>query len=250
MAASKPSIVFVPGGWHSPTCYDKVATLLQASGYPTSYVHLPSIGDPNPKYPNFLPDIGAIRSRLMSEISQDKRVLLVVHSYSGVPGSEAVRGLDLKTRQEKGLKGGVQHIFYTSSFLVPEGKSLSTAFPGDGIPPLYDISEDGLTTFPRTPNENFYNEMSEEEQICAAKHLSVMSYKVLSSEVTFAAWKFVPSTYLFCNRDQAIPIFLQRKMVEEWAEGYEVRTEWLDTDHSPFYSKAEEMAKMLKRAAG
>lgn len=148
------------------------------------------------------------------------------------------------------MKGGVQHIFYTCSFLLPEGKSLATAFPGDGVLPWYDISEDGLTVFPKTPHETFYNEMSEEEQVSAAKGLSLMSYKVLSSEVTFAAWKVVPSTYLFCERDQAIPVFLQRKMVEEWAKGHEVRTEWLDTDHSPFYSKTEEMVKMVRRAAG
>ncbi|KXT15075.1 hypothetical protein AC579_1512 [Pseudocercospora musae] len=186
--------------------------LLQASRLPPPSLGLlhfmrppPFNRQPQPTNPN---------TQMPSQISKPyvNAVILVLHSSSGLPGSEAVRGLDLETGQGKGLKGGC----------------LTTTFAEDGVSPWYGVSEDGLTVFPKMPKGTFCNEMSEDGDISATKDLSLMSYKAFST----------------------LPILLQRKMADEWAKGYEVRTEWLDTDHSPFYSNAEEMAMVFRRAAG
>lgn len=118
---SKPTIVCVPGAWHLPGIYDKTLKILEDDGYPTIGLALPSVGA-SPGLPSFDEDVKAIRdclTRLIEE--EEKDVILVTHSYSGIPGSEAPVGLGRKERGEKGLKGGVTRLVYIVAFAMPEG---------------------------------------------------------------------------------------------------------------------------------
>lgn len=76
------------------------------------------------------------------------------------------------------------------------------------------------------------------------------AYQTFHAAYTYAAWKDVPSAYLYCTRDQAIPFAVQKLMVEQTGKGYGIRTEILDASHSPFISKPEETALAIRRAAG
>ena len=57
----------------------------------------------------------------MADLVKDHDVIVVMHSYSGIPGGQALDGLDKKTTTEQGLKGGVVRLVYIMSFIVPEG---------------------------------------------------------------------------------------------------------------------------------
>ncbi|PYI10968.1 alpha/beta-hydrolase [Aspergillus sclerotiicarbonarius CBS 121057] len=231
---SLPTLLFVPGAWHSPESYRRVVDQLEAVGYESDLVHLPSVG-PAQHLPDFSADVVHIRGHIQRLVDAGKKVVVVVHSYGGIPSSEAVKGLDWDTRQKNGQAGGVVHLFYCCSFIVPEGKSLIGAFGGNDLP-WFDISEDGLEVNPARPDEIFYNDMSDED--------------TYHSPCTYAAWKDVPCTYLYCAQDAAIPLAVQRMMVEELAAGYPIRTEFVDASHSPFFSKPTEVALALRRAAG
>ena len=51
----------------------------------------------------------------------------------------------------------------------------------------------------------------------------------------------VPTWYLLCSKDNAIPIDLQEYMAGEAREmGADLTTTRLDVDHSPFYSRPQE----------
>ena len=54
-------------------------------------------------------------------VAKEQDVIVVMHSYSGIPGSQALEGLDKKSCEAKGLKGGVVRLVYIMSFIVPEG---------------------------------------------------------------------------------------------------------------------------------
>ncbi|KAL3257837.1 hypothetical protein ABHI18_006507 [Aspergillus niger] len=243
-----PTIVFVPGAWHSPECYRRVIDQLEAAGYETDLVHLPSVG-PTQHLPDFSADVAEIRSHLEHLVDAGKKVVLVVHSYGGVPSNEAVKGLDCASRQSNSQAGGVAHIFFCCSFIIPEGKSLLGAFGGNDLP-WFNVSADRLEVNPDRPDEIFYNDMSEEDVRAAVSSLKPHSYRTFRSLCTYAAWKEVPSTYLYCATDAAIPLELQRMMVEDWAAGYSIRTEFLDASHSPFLSKPTEVTAAIRRAAG
>lgn len=130
---SKPTIAFVPGAFHSPDTYKSVIHILEAHSYECVGVHLPSVG-PSTACEDFSEDVAAIRASVEKLVEEEKEVVIVLHSYSGLPGSEALEGLGKKNRQADGKKGGVIRIVFIMAYLVPEGfqqvaKGDNTKFP-------------------------------------------------------------------------------------------------------------------------
>lgn len=118
---AKPTIVLVPGAWHTPVIYAGVINSLSAHKYPTVGLPLPSAGA-TPPNADFVEDVTAIKNCLTKlVVLEEKEVVLVVHSYTGMPGAEAPKGLGKKERQEKGLKGGVLRVVFIMAFAMPEG---------------------------------------------------------------------------------------------------------------------------------
>lgn len=118
---TKPTIVLVPGAWHTTEIYSKVASNLDANGYSSISQPLPSAGAV-PANTSFDEDVKAIRDCLTKLIDgEEKEVILVVHSYTGMPGAEAPKDLGIKERQAKGLKGGVVRLVFIMAFAMPEG---------------------------------------------------------------------------------------------------------------------------------
>ncbi|KIW80029.1 hypothetical protein Z517_06644 [Fonsecaea pedrosoi CBS 271.37] len=246
--SSKPVIVFVPGAWHVPETFHLVVGELEAAGYETRGVKLASVGSPEP-LKDFQPDVEAIQQVLRSVIEDEgKEVLLVVHSYGGVVGNEAVKGLDKASREKEGKKGGVSHIYFCCAFALPEGVSLMDALNQTPLP-WFRINDSEDIVNPATPIDTFYNDVDDPEKYVAM--LKPHSYRTFFSKVTQPGWKFVPSTYLLCERDEAIPIHAQKGMVEGAQQaGAQMRVETVDASHSPFLSMPQEMARSIRRAAG
>lgn len=75
----------------------------------------------SPGNPGMKDDIAAIRSTISDMVDAGEDIVLVLHSAGGFLGSEAANGLDVKTRQEAGLKGGVSKIVFLAGAVWPEG---------------------------------------------------------------------------------------------------------------------------------
>ena len=66
-----------------------------------------------------------------------------------------------------------------------------------------------------------------------------------------AAWRTIPSTYLVCEDDRAIKVFVQDAMVKMCQDsGAPMVTERIFTSHSPFLAKPNEVVAFVRRAAG
>lgn len=52
---------------------------------------------------------------------EGKDVILVAHSYGGVPTTESVKGLSKQERQKQGKKGGIVRIAYVTSIVPAVG---------------------------------------------------------------------------------------------------------------------------------
>lgn len=118
---AKPTIVLVPGAWHKPSIYSSVIAFLSRYAYPTVALPLPSVGA-TPPNADFTEDIVAIRECLVRLVAlEEKDVVLVVHSYSGMPGAEAPKGLGKNERQKNGLRGGVLRLVFIAAYVLPEG---------------------------------------------------------------------------------------------------------------------------------
>lgn len=129
----KPVFVLLHGAWHSPACFDPIKSILSTYDYTCVCPSLPSVGG-NPPTKDFEPDVQVIRSTV-AELVEEKDVIVVMHSYSGIPGGTALEGLDKKTCEQKGLKGGVVRLVYIMSFMVPEGFQHSPPGTRDNMVP-------------------------------------------------------------------------------------------------------------------
>jgi hypothetical protein len=69
-----------------------------------------------------LDDIAGIRSAVQKLVEEEEKdVVLVVHSISGMLGPSAIGGLGSKARSDVGLKGGVRKIVFLAAAVTPEG---------------------------------------------------------------------------------------------------------------------------------
>ena len=245
---SSTTILLVPGAWHTPDCYGALAERLQKAGYNIDLVSLPSVG-PEKHLSDFGPDVAQIRKQIEMAVETGQNVVVVAHSYGSIPASEAIKGLDAATRSEEGKTGGVTHFVFCAAFIIAEGSTLVGTFGGNDLP-WFAVSTDREEVNPLTPAEIFYNDLTEEQTEAAISKLKPFSYHVFHCPVTYAAWRDVPSTYLYCAKDNAIPPQVQKMLVEQIAEGVNFRTETLASSHSPFLSMPDETAAAVRRAAG
>ena len=90
--------------------------------------------------PTMYDDAALIRSELSKLVEGEGRnVIVVMHSYGGIVGTEAVdASLAKKPREEKGLPGGVLRLLYMTALLLPIGASLGSAVGGQ-LPPFIPI---------------------------------------------------------------------------------------------------------------
>src|SRR3954466_7716202 len=90
----KPTILLIQGSFQTPLVYSPLATQLRSLGYPTIHPPLPSCTDVDaPALPctTLLDDAAAVRQELIRQIEDNgKLVVVVMHSYGGLVGSEAV----------------------------------------------------------------------------------------------------------------------------------------------------------------
>lgn len=125
MSHTKPTILLIPGSFHPPELWHEVQRPLEAAGYRTSTVGLLS----NNHFPTTHDDIpdreaAAIRDHVQGLLDNGDDILIVMHSYAGVPGSNALKGLSKQERQAAGAKNGVIGLVYLCAFMLWENARL------------------------------------------------------------------------------------------------------------------------------
>lgn len=126
-----PTVVFTPGAWHGTWAFDTVRSQLEALGYPTEAVALPSVGNTNASV-GVAEDAAALSAELATLTDAGKNVVMVCHSYGGVVASSAVEGFGYKNRSAAGLgANGVIMLVYMTAFAAPAQTSLLDALGGE-----------------------------------------------------------------------------------------------------------------------
>jgi hypothetical protein len=118
--AEKPTLVFVPGAWHPPSCYDIIINILSSAPYFYSCVAIttPTVGAEPPTL-TLQHDVDAIRAVTARLADDGKEILLAMHSYGGLPGSQSCEGLAKSELERQGKKGGLIALVYITAFIVP-----------------------------------------------------------------------------------------------------------------------------------
>jgi pimeloyl-ACP methyl ester carboxylesterase len=107
--------------------------------------------------------------------------------------------------------------------------------------------------YPINPQGIFYNDLADSIADALVSKLRVHSYRTFRAPVTVEPWATIPSSYLICEKDQAIAAAAQDFMINQAksiAPSSFDLVERLDSGHSPFLSQPEKVAEYLERAAG
>lgn len=130
---SKPAILLVTGSFALPELYDGLANAVEAKGIEISIPHLPSVGLKTGPREGTLPsmsDDAALISREIERLADEgKDVIVLCHSYGGVPATESVKGLTKEERSMQGKKGGVVRLAYMTAMAPAVGVSATGVMP-------------------------------------------------------------------------------------------------------------------------
>ena len=129
-AAYNPTIIIIPGAWTTGELFQPLINVLSSSGYNTRIHSLPSVNSPNPAADTVATDTAFYRSFICSSVDNGEDVVILTHSYGGVPGSVAANGLSKAERAAKGEQGGILGIMMVTSFPLKEGASTLDQLPG------------------------------------------------------------------------------------------------------------------------
>ncbi|KUL84131.1 hypothetical protein ZTR_07198 [Talaromyces verruculosus] len=239
-----PTIVLIPGAWHTPEYYGQVIAILQAQGYPTTTVSLPSVGGLS----TMLDDAAAIQDRVSRLADEGKKIILVMHSYGGMPGTESAKGLAWRTRQAEGRSGGIVHLVYISAYLVKEGMSVIGMANGAEWPQFLRLENGMIFYDPSAAVQNLYNDFPDDQdpETWASK-LRPQSAASFDGSLTYPAYRDIPTTYLLCEKDRSIPVEIQQVFVRN-CDG-DIRLGSCQAGHSPMITMPSLVAETIVTAA-
>ena len=257
-----PTLVFVPGSWHKPSCYSKITKPLQDRyNLRCVSVTLPTTaGDPAA---TFKDDLDAAREAISGETSNGRDVVVVAHSYGGMVANSAIK--DFTTKADKDTPGppstpapaaaaarghAIGLILIASGFTLT-GVSFMDPFLGRPPPAWRANRATGFAELVTPPRELFYHDLPADEAERWVAQLTPQSLRALfeGGEHSYAGWVDVPSWYIGTVQDRGLPVAAQRMSVGMAREmGASVVHRELPTSHSPFLSRPEETLGLVVQA--
>lgn len=133
---SKPTFVLAPGAWYPPTAFNPLIEKL--GDYTCHTVAFPSIQQ-STTVQDLQPDIDIVRTLVANEADAGKDVIVVLHSWAGLPVCSALDGLSKTEREKEGKTGGVVKLVFIAAFIPQVGESLISAL--GGAPPPWHIRD-------------------------------------------------------------------------------------------------------------
>ncbi|THX13045.1 hypothetical protein D6D17_03485 [Aureobasidium pullulans] len=236
---SKPLIVLVPGAWHVPAHFNHVIEKLEDQGYVCVGVNLPTnTRDPlvDGRLLGIEDDVAAIRAAVMSQLDTGNDVVVVTHSYSSIPGTAALTGLNPKARKTASKTNGVVGVVIISGFILPPDSTMLTIM-NNQLPPQYLLETDTTLPFAGPGAINIlYNDIDHNEALKAVWKLEPQSHGVNTSIIPDQVGGItgIPNATVEALREKSVHVY----------------KEIAKSGHSPFLKMPEETARFIRKAGG
>lgn len=257
MTSLETTLVFIPGSWHKPLCYEKIIKILKGYEIRCVTVTLPStMDDPSA---GFKEDLDAARVVVEKETDQRRNVIVVAHSYGGMVGNSVIKGFAKKqgereydnTQDQRAVTGKVVGLILIASGFPLEGLAFMDPLMGRPPPAWRIDKESGYAVLNNSPQHLFYHDVPKEDADYYSSQITTQSLRALftGGEYTYAGWKDVPVWYIGTTEDRGLPVAVQRMQVGMAREmGAKVEHRELQTSHSPFLSQPEETVGIMIEA--
>ena len=232
------TFILIHGSWHSSWNWHKVIPILEKQGHKTIAIDLPGMGrDKTPIKEVKMQSTVEKICKLIDSI--EGKVILVGHSKNGIMISQAA-----EYRPDK-----IEKLVYLAAYLIPNGKTQREYSLQDteGVLKPFVTMHDELqahTLQPEIYRDGLYNDC-EENIVELAKLL--LSHEPVESgitplQLTEENFGSIPRVYIECTEDKAVTPFIQRKMYTEMPCE---KVYSMQTSHSPFFSKPQELSDIL-----
>ncbi|MBW2386683.1 MAG: alpha/beta fold hydrolase [Deltaproteobacteria bacterium] len=228
------NFVLVHGSWHGAWCWDHLRPRLEDHGHRLVVPDLPAHGDdPSSPWRVSLADYSAAVRRAASSASEP--VVAVGHSMGGMAISQAV--------------ADAPELFcaavYLCAFAPLPGDRISSLARRDQetlLPSAVRLGTGGVSIRREKAAELFYADCQQDLAEWATSRLRPDPYRPLLNRFQYAGSIQIPRAYIECTADQAISLNRQREMAAR--AGIEIIAS-LQTSHSPFLSRPDELADHL-----
>jgi pimeloyl-ACP methyl ester carboxylesterase len=244
--STKPTIILIPGAWHSEAVYDQVISLLSDQGYKSIAVALKSTsGDSSIGLKD---DIDAVREAILGETSQGRDVVVTVHSFGGIVGASAIKGL---TTKQNNSSGRVVGLIMLASGFAQTGATFMSILDNKPPPSWVADTKTGFATLVVDPLPLFYHDISAEEGEFWVKRLLKQSLKPMfeGGEYVYAGWKDVPVVAVIPTDDRSFPAEAQKFFAQGAKDaGGDVTIKELFSSHSLMLSKPKEVVEIMTEA--
>ncbi|KAJ5281397.1 hypothetical protein N7478_006769 [Penicillium angulare] len=244
----KPAFVLVPGGSQNPAQYGYLLHLIQSAGYAASTGILPSIGAQEAVTAQ--DDADYVRNRLLLPMLDvgNHDVIIISHSYSGMPASAAARGLGPADRAAEGKSTSVLGQIFLASILPKGGDGLSVIDGfGGHIPPHMYIDEKENLLKCDDPTPHLFYDLEPILAEAVTKGSLSQGLTSFSSPCPEASWHTDAFrgrvAYIYTLNDHAVPYEAQVAMVQ--ATGVEWITREIASGHSAQLSNPEDLTKII-----
>ncbi|KAI1855551.1 hypothetical protein JX266_000416 [Neoarthrinium moseri] len=216
MAASKPTIVLIPGVCHPASYFDDVKARFEALSYEVFIRTLPSIGQAGASWAD---DRDAVIEMIEPHMDHGTEFVVIGHSYGGMPAVGVCEDRSIAERQAAGKRGGIRAVIFVGSALVLDrGQTALDAFGGVYPPwlPFENDGKDGLL-HPKLDlaKEALYNDLDDVVASRLAGGLLPHSVASLTSIQTYAGENLqIPAFYMVCEEDNTVPPWLQHSICD------------------------------------
>ncbi|KAJ5684115.1 uncharacterized protein N7477_000460 [Penicillium maclennaniae] len=249
MAPNNPNaLLIIHGSYFLPRAWDTFSTQLTQSGLTVCCPRLPSCGDKRPPTATLKDDVTAVRKAAKDLVDTGHVVIVLAHGYGGVVASNALTP-DLYANE---TTHGIVYLLLLSAWLVPCGSSIEQVVSQNGleVQKTLFVEEDGVVSC-KNAAETFYNDIDSATAAQLAQDNVTQNRAAATGRVNGAPWRDLPTTYVYCTKDMAVPWPVQKMMVDDAvasADGeVEFVTEDLDSGHCPFLSRPDELVRIVKR---
>ena len=233
--------ILVHGAWHGAWCWHRIVARLRQASHQVIAPDLLSLGR------DFTPTRSVTLASWTQQIvalvqAAPEPVVLVGHSRGGIVLSEVAEHIPERIRA----------LVYVSAFLLENGRTLRDVAAEDSeslvVPAamIFDDEHQRVSMREEVVREVFYGQCSNEQVVLAQSLLRPEPLAPLATPVRTSAARFgsVPRIYVECTLDRVITHGAQRRMQAALPCRERIT---LATDHSPFFSRTEELASVLLR---
>ncbi|KAI1287223.1 Alpha/beta hydrolase fold-1 [Xylaria venustula] len=249
---TKPTLFIIHGGWHVPESYKKLTNALESQGYEVHLPRLPSTNGARPPNSDLYTDSLLVRNYVESLVRAGRNVVVIMHSYGGQVGTNALHGLGLEARTKQGQPGGISHLIYMTAYAVPEGGAMMDKVKEfnnmDLVPIVFDFADDDTCLF-RDPKGLMVGPGLEEAELEEYVGTFVRwNGKGMYQPTKEAAWRDIPTSYIYTTTDTTVPLPYQQNIVEGVEKaGRKVQTFELETGHCPNVTATDGVVEIVNK---